>query len=204
LGKQDKRNLQTELQIEMALVDLMHEKSFNEINVTDLSRKAGIGRGTFYIHYLDKVDLLNKLETRLLTEIKEVLYNVIPEELKSFSDSCNKTQPSDLVIKTLDYFYQNASTFAALLGPNGDPYLLGKIKLMFRQLMLDTFNDVKNRVVINVDVPEDYILELVIDYSMNIVVYWISKKNPERPQQIAQIIKETQRIAPNDLIKIKN
>lgn len=203
MGKQDKRNLQTESQIEMALVDLMHEKSFNDINVTDLSRKAGIGRGTFYIHYLDKVDLLNKLEKRLLTEIREVLYTVIPEEFKSFSDNNNNTQPSDLVIKTLDYFYQNAKTFAALLGPNGDPYLLGKIKLMFRQLMLATFNDVKNRVVINVDVPEDYVLELLIDYSMNIVVYWISKSHPELPQQIAQIIKETQQIAPNDLIKIK-
>ncbi|CAI2653736.1 hypothetical protein AKUH4B406M_12980 [Apilactobacillus kunkeei] len=52
------------------------------MNVTDLTRTAGIGRGTFYIHYLDKFDLLSKTETRLLSEIKDILNAIVPEELK--------------------------------------------------------------------------------------------------------------------------
>lgn len=200
--KQDKRTVQTKNQIVDALVQLIHSKGFNNINVTDLTRTAGIGRGTFYIHYLDKFDLLNKVEAKLLGEIKEVLNNVIPEELKTFTDR-EEEVPSNLVIKTLDYFYKNSKLLSALLSPSGDPYFIGKIKTMFKDLIMDSFSSVKDHTYFNPNVPKDYVMEIVLGYSMNIVVYWMSKDEPESPQKIAKIIKAAQRIAPNDLINIK-
>lgn len=202
MAKQDKRTLQTESQIVDALVQLIHTKGFNNINVTDLTRTAGIGRGTFYIHYLDKFDLLNKIEEKLLNEIKEVLNNVIPEELKTFTGEEDEV-PSNLVIKTLDYFYKNSKLLSALLSPSGDPYLIGKIKTMFKDLIVHSFSSVKEQTYFNPSVPKDYVMEIVLDHLMNIVVYWMSKEEPESPQKIAQIIKATQHIAPNDLINIK-
>jgi AcrR family transcriptional regulator len=35
----------------------MHEKTFDEITVQDVLDRAGVGRSTFYVHYLDKEDL---------------------------------------------------------------------------------------------------------------------------------------------------
>lgn len=200
--KHDKRTVQTTNQIVDALVQLIHSKGFNNINVTDLTRTAGIGRGTFYIHYLDKFDLLNKVEAKLLGEIKEVLNNVIPEELKTFTDR-EEEVPSNLVIKTLNYFYKNSNLLSALLSPSGDPYFIGKIKTMFKDLIIDSFSSVEDHTCFNPHVPKDYVMEIVLGYSMNIVVYWMSKDEPESPQKIAEIIKAAQRIAPNDLINIK-
>ncbi len=37
------------------------KKSFSSITITELCRRAGINRGTFYIHYIDMDDLLDDL-----------------------------------------------------------------------------------------------------------------------------------------------
>ena len=38
-----------------ALIELLFDKNYSEITVTDIAKKAGVSRGTFYQHFLDKV-----------------------------------------------------------------------------------------------------------------------------------------------------
>lgn len=200
--KQDRRTIQTKAQITDALIQLIHEKGFNNLNVTDLTRAAGIGRGTFYIHYLDKFDLLNKIEAQLMDKIQQVLNNVIPEELSVHSNADSEV-PSELLIKTLDYFYQNSKLLSALLSPDGDPYLIDKIKEMFRNLIKESFHASSDDIEFNPNIPRDYIMEIILDRLMSIVVYWMSKEDLESPEEIAKIIKLTQHISPNELVYIK-
>lgn len=55
--KADRRTLRTRDTLGDALVELMQEKSFEEITVQDVLDRAGVGRSTFYVHYRDKEDL---------------------------------------------------------------------------------------------------------------------------------------------------
>lgn len=41
-----------------ALVQLLHERTFDQITVQDILDRAGIGRATFYSHYRNKEDVL--------------------------------------------------------------------------------------------------------------------------------------------------
>jgi len=54
----DPRVLRTRQLLQTALLELMQEKPFQAISVTDLTRRATLNRATFYLHYLDKFDLL--------------------------------------------------------------------------------------------------------------------------------------------------
>lgn len=56
-AKVDKRVLKTRDTLGDALVELMQEKSFDEITVQQVLDRAGVGRSTFYAHYRDKDDL---------------------------------------------------------------------------------------------------------------------------------------------------
>ena len=80
--KEDRRVRKTRQQIEQTLADLMLEKPVQEITVMELTERADINRGTFYLHYRDIYDLLSEMETSLLAELKETLNRQSIEDLK--------------------------------------------------------------------------------------------------------------------------
>ena len=55
--KTDRRVLRTRNALGDALVDLMHEKPFDEITVQHVLDRAKVGRSTFYTHFVGKEDL---------------------------------------------------------------------------------------------------------------------------------------------------
>ncbi|EEL70861.1 hypothetical protein IGA_00005 [Bacillus cereus HuA3-9] len=55
----DLRVARTKEAIRDALTELINEKGFDSITVKDITARANINRGTFYLHYRDKYDLFD-------------------------------------------------------------------------------------------------------------------------------------------------
>ena len=55
--KEDRRVRRTRDKLGDALVELLVQKSFDEITVQDVLDRAGVSRSTFYSHFSDKNDL---------------------------------------------------------------------------------------------------------------------------------------------------
>ena len=53
-----------------AIIDLMKTQELKKIKVSAVVKKAGVSRTTFYKHYLDTKDLLEKLEEAILESTK--------------------------------------------------------------------------------------------------------------------------------------
>ena len=66
----EKKRRETEKRIETSLLQLMKEQTFETISIRQLIDLAEVNRSTFYRHYLDKYDLLEKMENRLLDELQ--------------------------------------------------------------------------------------------------------------------------------------
>ena len=96
--KKDLRVIKTKKMIYTALVELMKEKTFEEIKVSDICEKALINRSTFYAHYEDKYELLidfikdlkvefsQKLENNKVLNIKEYYLELIKLFLNHVED----------------------------------------------------------------------------------------------------------------------
>lgn len=59
MPKVDRRITKSQEAIKKALIELMSEKSFDDITIQDIADRANVNRGTIYLHYLDKFDLLD-------------------------------------------------------------------------------------------------------------------------------------------------
>src|SRR5579862_7625481 len=57
-AKKDERVIRSRKQIDAAFVELLHRRAYGNIRVSDITRKAGVGRATFYAHYASKDELL--------------------------------------------------------------------------------------------------------------------------------------------------
>ncbi len=80
--RQDRRSQRTRHLLSAALVQLIREKDYGTITVSDIIERANIGRSTFYSHYRDKDDLF----VGELDRVIELLSHHIPnqEELPFF------------------------------------------------------------------------------------------------------------------------
>src|SRR6188474_2033865 len=56
--KQDRRTRRTRQLLRGAFVALLKEKRYEDISVQDIIERADVARSTFYVHYVDKDDLL--------------------------------------------------------------------------------------------------------------------------------------------------
>lgn len=69
---QDIRIKKTKQNIEKALLALLNKKEFRSITIGNICEEALTSRSTFYLHYLDKYDLLEKIvsnQTALFQDI---------------------------------------------------------------------------------------------------------------------------------------
>ncbi|MDR1615896.1 MAG: TetR/AcrR family transcriptional regulator, partial [Syntrophomonadaceae bacterium] len=82
-GINNSQVLKTRSWIFEALIHLMDEKAFEKIKVSDISKKAGIARQTFYRNYRDKYDVIGQFLNDtfnmkfLTTEQSDIKNNVI-------------------------------------------------------------------------------------------------------------------------------
>lgn len=59
--KEDVRIIKTKKNIEESMLSLLETKDFRRLTIKDICQKSMISKSTFYAHYLDKYDLLEKI-----------------------------------------------------------------------------------------------------------------------------------------------
>lgn len=120
----DARFLKTQTLINNAFIKLMETIGFSKITVKKIIDIAQINRSTFYSHYLDKFDLLNKIEDNLLIDLKNIALNYHIEELAS--NDFNLDLFDYYIHHIVNYMYENGKLFALLIRENGNSGFINK------------------------------------------------------------------------------
>lgn len=69
--KKDLRIIKTQENLRTALLELLKEKTLEDISITELCRLAKINRGTFYLHYKDVHGVLKDYWQTIIEDLKE-------------------------------------------------------------------------------------------------------------------------------------
>ena len=80
--KQDRRTRYTRQTIKDTFLELLKQKSFTKITVTEICKNAEINRGTFYLHYYDIHDVLSDIfncRSFILSKSKKLFLSVLSE-----------------------------------------------------------------------------------------------------------------------------
>ncbi len=93
--KLDRRTRYTRQVIRETLLELMEEKPFSRVTVTEICKRAEINRGTFYLHYLDLNDVLDDILTEMLDDTTCAIDHVLcPERPCATYPFCDKIHSS--------------------------------------------------------------------------------------------------------------
>lgn len=69
----DRRKRKTQCAVESALLELLREKAFESISISELAEKADINRKTFYNNYSSTEDVLHGIDRKLSAYFQEKL-----------------------------------------------------------------------------------------------------------------------------------
>jgi AcrR family transcriptional regulator len=179
----DRRIIRTRLVIRAALAELIEEKGFDGLTVKDITTRANINRGTFYLHYQDKLDLLKQTEAEVAEDIEKLL---LKADLLHDTDFNSMNKPLPVLVIVFDYLKENAPLMRAIFGLQGGAEFQGLIrKIMEKSLKIGFLVGMKTE---NFLVPGDYLISYVISAHFGVVYTWLQKGCPESPKEMALIL----------------
>ncbi|MBO7221480.1 MAG: TetR/AcrR family transcriptional regulator C-terminal domain-containing protein [Clostridia bacterium] len=114
--KVDLRVQRTKKAILETFFSLLEEKHFSNISVIDICEKALINRGTFYTHFQDKNQLLEKI-------VYDMMMNFDDEVDKVHGDSDMLVYYNDIFDVSLAFIYENRARLKTLI-TNADATLM--------------------------------------------------------------------------------
>ena len=120
---EDLRVKRTQKLILDALLDLTAQKGFAAVTVSDITKRAGVNRATFYRHYDDKFDLLDKY-VKTVYELLEI--SAEGQRRKSGQSDSQQLPPG--LVKVYEHIRVNAKFYRVMLGKNGDPTFVDSIR----------------------------------------------------------------------------
>ncbi len=179
----DRRIMRTKTAIREALVALIQEKGFGALSVSDITSRADINRGTFYLHYKDKFDLLEQTEADIINDMENI---VLQANSLNFADFNSTDNPLPIVVSVFEYMKENATLMHAVLGLQGDFAFLTRLRAKIeKNLKLGFLAGLKAQ---NFLVPSEYLISYIISAHFGVVQIWLQNGCKESPHEMAIIL----------------
>lgn len=172
----DRRVRKTKKQLRQALMDIMSEKPSKSISVRELAERADINRGTFYIHYKDVNDLLQRLED----EMAERLILVC----KRYAYATTEVSAYPYLTELYRFARDNADLCMVLLGSNGDRAYTERICAILRSYFL---RDFLSRFYAGDPARLDYFCHFIVAGNLTLTLEWLASGMKESPEEMAAL-----------------
>lgn len=132
--KNDKRVIRTNKAIKEAFLKLLSKKKYENITVQDIANEAFINRNTFYLHFIDKEDLLEKYTDECLDELLTCIdENIIQEYDEQYIYSMTK--------KLFDTIEKNTDFYHIMMIDNNSSYFTEKLAFVLENHIFSNINN---------------------------------------------------------------
>lgn len=168
-----KRQTETKEYIKEAVAQLLSEQGFEQLTISQITQRAGINRGTFYLHYQDKYDMIDQLKEDTLNQI----FYILQEE---------DQHPRRAIIKILMYIQEN---FAFISAISKSRYVnFSEYIKEFILRILSYSHHFETAITELYQIPFLYAREVYLASLGSIISLWIENGGQESPQEMADIL----------------
>lgn len=174
-NKKDRRSQRTRRLLSEALVELIREKDYNTITVSDIIDRANVGRSTFYVHYRDKDDLF-------VAEMDRVI-DVLSKDFMLESHEENYLFPSLGLFRHVREEYE---LYKALAWGPGIDLLIKHVQKSLSEKIEMSLKESGSE--FNTPVP--ILANYIAGSFLTLLKWWLDNKMIYSPEQIDEIFKK--------------
>lgn len=189
------RRTKTESKLQHALIELLPSKGLAGITVSDICRAASINRGTFYDHYIDKYDLIDKQIDRISDDLKQIILSPAEDERQAGHELI----PQQRVLEALQYVKNDYALIAALTGNGTNMELRSRVQAIIGELLEQSARNHGLHLSYG-GAPADYGREMVLAGITSVIWLWLKKGCVESPEEIVRIVWTNKSCSPEELL----
>ncbi|MFB7816400.1 TetR/AcrR family transcriptional regulator C-terminal domain-containing protein [Paenibacillus chitinolyticus] len=188
--KIDRRKARTRQLLYEAFIELLKEKNSDAITVTDVSSRAGVNRGTFYLHYRDMPDMLQQLQDEVFQSIKNHAKQFNHQEAIRFVD---RDELYPVSVELFKEIARHAEFLRLMFGPQGDISYAGR----FRKLMASTiYEKIRYIPPVTSSMPRDYFIAYISYANFGMLLHWIESGLSHTPEQMTRMMMQVMHYGP--------
>lgn len=177
------KNRKTKQLIQKSFMRILEMKPFESITIGDITKAAQINRGTFYLHFTDKFDLLDQIEQQLF----EDLGNHIDQLQSGYSSTHTFEKEQEHLAATLFSFIEMHSPILKIFLSN---HGRAGFHLRFRDAFSEKvrYNLEKNESInTHLKVPMEYFLSFITSAFLGLIEQWVQNGLDKTPQEMTAL-----------------
>src|SRR5699024_6750555 len=149
------------------------------ISVSQIAREADMNRATFYLHYFDKEDLLEKYLTRALDELQDSAKIIISEFKYDYS------MPHPMFIRVFGHIKNNYHFYKIMLTDEHNSQSIYSVSSVIESVVRDSNTNMK-RDGIDFIVPQALSAAYTTSAYLGTNIWWLNHEMPFSPKYMAQ------------------
>ena len=192
---EDHRKRKTKNYLLEALISLMRQKNVHLITVKELCQEAQINRSTFYAHYEDLPDFINKV-------MSEMAAGLMPEA-KDYRNNhilINKEAARSFYCRCFIHLRDNREFFQLMMGNNGLPEFTELLDSQSVEWFKDLIQTAKPEICDNVE--QSVLLNYIIAAHTGVMKYYLESKTIYSPEYMTDQLLTLTFFGPSSLLKL--
>ncbi|MGY0694108.1 TetR-like C-terminal domain-containing protein [Virgibacillus sp. FSP13] len=181
-NKIDPRIIRTRQLLRDAFIGLLQEIDIEKISVNSLTERAGINRVTFYLHYRDITDMMEKLADNMIEDISHVV-----DQATAIQQPKEKLDWERMMAKFLEQIAKDANFYKTVLSTKGIP--------IFRNHLLQF---IEERIISSVErrgsdsrihkagIQKDILIWYDSAALIGVIIAWLRNDMPYTPSYLAK------------------
>lgn len=177
LSRHERRRLQTRKLLIQTTLQLVLEKGYDAISIQDITDRADLGRGTFYIHFKDKEEVV-------WTAFKDLFEELEQEAHKQLDRSMPQVEFYGL-LNIFRHAGKNRDLYRVMFGGQGSAILTARAQDFLAQAFLYDIRNAPEPPEINFNIPEEIEAQILTGVISRLLFWWLGTPNTYSAEQMA-------------------
>jgi AcrR family transcriptional regulator len=158
-----------------ALLDLIEERGFDALTVSEIIQRAMVSRTAFYRNYQDKYDLVERIFDEAMHTLMHSLGNIGPE------------RPPHQWVNLFEHMAEYERLYRALLGGKGSSWFVMKMRASLAELVKEhALVPNKQPIADHRVFANGFLPTLLASLFVDAITWWLEQGRPYSPGEMAR------------------
>jgi len=176
-SRHERRRMQTRKLLIQSTLQLVLEKGYDAISIQDITDRADLGRGTFYIHFKDKEEVIWTAFRDLFQELEQEAHEKLDRRLPQVEYYG--------LLNIFSHATENRDLYRVMFGRQGSAELASRAQDFLANAILTDIRDAPEPPEINFDLPEEIEAQFLTGVISRLLSWWLDTPTDYSAEQMA-------------------